>query len=135
MARAEGIEAELGGQLTERLTASAAYSYVKATNRNTGKDLARRPRHALSLSADWRTPLQGLSLGADLRVVSHSFDDGGNFTRLDGHTLVTLRASLPVSEQFELFGRIENLTDQRYQTIAGYGTFGRSAYIGARARF
>ena len=139
MARAEGIEAELGGQLTERLTASAAYSYVKAMSRSSGssgsKDLARRPRHALSLSADWRTPLRDLSLGADLRVVSHSFDDGGNFTRLDGHTLVTLRASLPVSEQFELFGRIENLTDQRYQTIAGYGTLGRSAYIGARARF
>jgi vitamin B12 transporter len=135
MARAEGIEAELGGALTEHLTASATYSYIKATNRNTGKDLARRPHQALTLSADWTTPLHGLTLGGDLRAVSHSFDDAGNFTRLGGYTLVTLRASLPVTEQIELFGRIENVTDERYQTTAGYGTLGRSAYIGARARF
>ena len=134
-ARAEGFEAELGGALTDRLKASAAYSYVKATNRATGKDLARRPRHALTLAADWRTPLHDLTLGADLRVVSHSFDDAGNFTRLGGYTLVALRASLPVTEQIELFARIENLGDVGYQTTASYGTLGRSAYVGARARF
>ena len=134
-ARAEGFEAELGGTVTDRLTARAAYSYVKALNRANGKSLARRPRHALSLSADWRSPLRDLKLGADLRVVSHSFDDAGNFTRLGGHTLVTLRASLPVGKTIELFGRIENLGDTRYQTIAGYGTLGRSVYVGARARF
>ena len=54
---------------------------------------------------------------------------------LDGYALVTLRASLPVSERLELFGRIENLGDERYQTAAGYGAYGRSAYVGARARF
>ena len=134
-ARAEGIEAELGGAITERLSVSATYSYIKATNSATGKDLARRPRHALTVSADWTTPLHDLSLGADLRVVSHSFDDAGNFTRLPGYALVTLRASLPVSERIELFGRIENLGDESYQTTAGYGTLGRSAYVGARARF
>ncbi len=134
-ARAEGVELEADAKLTERLTAHAAYSYVKATNRANGKDLARRPRHALTLSADWTTPLHDLTLGADLRVVSHSFDDAGNFTRLPGYALVTLRASLPVTEQIELFGRIENLTDERYQTTASYGTLGRSATIGARARF
>ena len=134
-ARAEGVEAELGAALTPRLTASAAYTYVKAINRATGKDLARRPRHALTLAADWRTPLHDLTLGADLRTVSHSFDDAGNFTRLPGYTLVTLRANVPVSAAIELFGRIENLGDTRYQTTAGYGTEGRSVFVGARARF
>ena len=134
-ARAEGFEAELGGALTDNLKASATYSYVKASNQANGKDLARRPRHALTLSADWATPLRSLKLGADLRVVSHSFDDAGNFTRLPGHTLVTVRASLPVNDTIELFGRIENLGNERYQTTAGYGTLGRSAYVGARARF
>ena len=134
-ARAEGIEAELGGALTDRLTASATYSFFKATNQMSGKDLARRPRQALTVSPDWKSPLHDLSLGADLRVVSHSFDDAGNFNRLPGYALVTLRASLPVTEQIELFGRIENLGDERYQTTAGYGSLGRSAYVGARARF
>ena len=134
-ARAEGFELEGDVQPVDGLSIHAAYSYVKTVNRGNSKDLARRPRHALSLSADWETPLAGIKLGADLRVVSRSFDDAGNFTQLDGYALGTLRASVPLGERFELYGRIENVGNVRYQTAAGYGTAGRSAYIGARARF
>ncbi|MET0179588.1 MAG: TonB-dependent receptor [Novosphingobium sp.] len=134
-ARAWGVEAEAGAKLSERFEVSAAYAYVKATNRATGRDLARRPRHALTLAADWTTPLAGLALGADLRLVSDSFDNPANTVRLDGYPLVAVRAALPVGERVELFGRVENLTDEDYATAAGYGTKGRSAYVGARARF
>ncbi len=139
-ARAEGFEVELGARVSERFRAQAAYSYVKATNRaagdaNFGNDLARRPRHAVTVAVDWETPLAGLELGGDIRMVGSSFDDAGNFTRLDGYALGTVRASVPVNDAFELFGRIENVTDEQYQTAAGYATAGRSAYIGVRARF
>lgn len=138
--RADGVEVELGAAMGENLRAQAVYTYVKSTNRTAGdirngNDLARRPRHALTVSADWSSPLAGLALGADLRLVGDSFDDSYNFTRLDGYHLVTVRASLPVTAHVELFGRVENLFDTQYQTTAGYGTPGRSAYIGARARF
>ncbi len=134
-ARAEGFEVELGVRPAETLSAFATYSYVRATDRTTRKDLARRPRHALTVGTEWVTPLAGLALGADLRLVSDSFDDAGNFARLDGYALVTLRASVPVNEQVELFGRVENVADVSYQTALGYGTPGRSAYAGVRARF
>jgi len=139
-ARATGVEVELGARVSERFRAQAAYSYVKATNRavgdaNFGKDLARRPRHAVTVSADWKTPLAGLELGGDIRMVSGSFDDAGNFTRLDGYATGTVRANVPVNDRFELFGRIENVTDEQYQTAAGYATAGRSAFAGVRARF
>ena len=134
-ARAEGIELELGAKLSEHFTAQAAYSYTRSRNRASGLDLARRPRHAVSVSADWETPLGGLALGGDLRLVGDSFDDAGNFVPLDAHALATVRASLPLGEHLELFGRIENLTDADYQTAAGYGAYGRSAYAGVRARF
>jgi vitamin B12 transporter len=68
-------------------------------------------------------------------LVSHSFDDARERVRLDGYTLATLRASVPLSDRIEIFGRIENVFDTSYQTVAGYGTYGRSAYAGARARF
>lgn len=134
-ARAEGVELELGAKLSGRFTAQAAYSYVRSRNRANGFDLARRPRHALTVSADWDTPLGGLAVGGDVRLVGDSFDDAGNFVPLDGYALATVRASLPLGEHLELFGRVENLTDAQYQTAAGYGTSGRSAYVGARARF
>lgn len=133
--RATGIELEGGARVDENLVLRAAYAHIKSTNRITGKDLARRPRDLLTLSADWTTPLERLTLGADLRLAGDSFDDAGNFTALDGYGLVTLRAALPIGEKFELFGRIENLTDESYQTAAGYGTYGRSAYAGVRVKW
>ncbi|MCB2075345.1 MAG: TonB-dependent receptor [Novosphingobium sp.] len=139
-ARAEGVEVELGAQVSDRLRAQAVYSYVRTRNRtagdaNRGNDLARRPHHAVTVALDWLTPLHDLELGADIRLVGDSFDDAGNFTPIDGYAVGTVRASLPLTEQFELFGRVENLTDERYETAAGYGTAGRSAHVGARARF
>ncbi|WP_198152697.1 TonB-dependent receptor plug domain-containing protein [Tsuneonella dongtanensis] len=141
-ARAEGFEVELGAEPVRGLGFGAAYSYAKSRDRDAGTDLARRPRHALTLTGDWDTdPLhhRGLKLGADLRLVGDSFDDAGNFTRIDGHALVDLRASkvlfaLDMRQQYdvELFGRVENLFDARYTEVAGYGTQGRAAYVGVR---
>ena len=139
-ARAQGVEAELGARPTDTLHLQAAYTYLETENRtvgiaNLGKDLPRRPTHALTLSSDWTTPLAGLTLGADLRMVGDSFDNASNATRLDGYALTTVRASFPVTEQVELYGRVENLFDRAYQTVATYGTQGRAAYIGLRARY
>lgn len=139
-ARAEGVELELGAKVSERFRAQAVYSYLKARNRtpgdvNEGNDLARRPHHTVTVSADWTTPLADLALGGDIRLVGNRFDNAANTSRLDGYALVTLRASLPVTESIELYGRVENLTNADYRTIAGYGTPGRAAYLGARARF
>jgi vitamin B12 transporter len=139
-ARAQGVEVEIGAAITSRLRAQAAYTYLKAKDRtpgsfNRGNELARRPRHAATFSLDWLAPLAGLKLGGDLRIVGRSFDDAGNFTQLGSHAVATLRARLPLGEAVELIGRVENITDERYQTAAGYATAGRSAFVGTRARF
>jgi vitamin B12 transporter len=54
---------------------------------------------------------------------------------LDDYWLVDLRASYPLVAGIEVYGRIENLFDTDYQTVAGYGTAGRSAYVGVRWAF
>ncbi len=137
-ARAEGVELEVRAPLAKGLSAEASYSYVKATDRtpggfNQGNDLARRPRHAATFALDWDSPF-GLALGADIRVLGRSFDDGGNFTRLGAHALGDIRASYPLNETIELFGRVENVWNEHYQTAAGYNTQGRAAYLGARLK-
>ena len=140
LVRAQGLEVELAARPVENFTARAVYAYIDTENRtsgaaNNGNDLPRRPRHALTASFDWETPLAGLTLGGDIRLLGDSFDDAGNFTRLDGYAVGTVRASLPIGEHVELFGRVENLWDEQYQTAAGYATAGRSGHVGARARF
>lgn len=137
--RAEGIELEGRRELTEALSARFAYSFVETENRtpgspNRGNVLARRPRHALSLGGEWRVNEEGAALGADLRWVSASYDDAANLVRIPSHAVVDVTARWPVSDTVELFGRIENLWDEDYQTAAGYASPGRGAFVGARLR-
>jgi vitamin B12 transporter len=40
-----------------------------------------------------------------------------------------------VNDRIELYARVDNLFDEQYQTVAGYGTLGRAAYAGVRVKF
>lgn len=132
-ARAQGIEAEAGFDLTSGIRLSGVYSFVDAQDRTTGLDLARRARHFGTLFADWQSHF-GLKLGADLRIVGPSWENAGNTARLAGYELVDLRAAIDIGDSFELFGRVENLFDEQYETVAGYGTPGRGVFAGVRAQ-
>ena len=135
-AEASGIEAALVLRPSPRLRVEAGYALVDAFNRsvpNANRRLPLRPQHSASVSLDWQSPL-GLSLGTTLSLVGDSFDNAANTVRIDGWRKLDLRASLPLPHGIELFGRVENLTDERYQTVAGYGTPRRSAFVGARFR-
>lgn len=129
--RAQGVEAELWAQPHHSVRLGALYALTDTKDRSTGLGLARRPRHAATFTAEVN-PLAEVMLAADLRIVSDSFDDGGNTVRLDGYSLLTLRASWNLTERVQLFGRVENLWNEQYQTAAGYATAGRSAFVGAR---
>ncbi len=132
-ARAQGVEVEAGADIAEGLRLSGVYAFIDAEDRTSDRTLARRPRHAATVFADYTAPF-GLKLGADLRLVSGSFENASNTVRLDGYQLVDLRAAMPVTEAFEIFGRIENVLDEDYQTAAGYASPERGAFVGVRAR-
>ena len=137
-ARAKGVELELAAKVTPRFTASAAYTWLNARDLTANRALARRPHHTVVLGADWRTPLHDLTLGADLRYVSLAYDYNNYVPatyRLAGHTVATVRASLPVTDRIDLFARVENVGNAQYQTAWGFNSEGRSVHAGARARF
>ena len=132
-ARAQGIEAEAGFDLAPGLRLAGIYSYVDAEDRTTDLDLARRPKHFGTIYGDWISDF-GLGLGADLRLVGASWDNASNTVRLEGYELLDVRASFGLGDNLELFGRVENVFDTDYQTVAGYGTAGRSVFGGIRAK-
>lgn len=138
-ARAEGVEVALNMRPSSTLTLSAAYSFIDAKNRaradvNFGNDLARRPHQSISASIDWKTPI-GLGIGATVLTVGDSFDDAANLNRLDGYTIVGLRADFPIGDKFSIYGRVDNLFDEKYTVVRGYSTPGRAAYGGIRLKF
>ena len=109
---------------TENLSAGA----------NHGRELARRPEHQANLAATYKWPV-GLSATAAIRYVGASFDNAANSYTLQSYTLLDLRASYPVNETFEVYGRVDNVFDDSYETVRNYGTLGRTATVGVRAKF
>ena len=76
----------------------------------------------------------GPTLGADVRWVSKSFDDAANLLSLRSYAVLDLTARWPISAKIELYGRIENLWNERYESAAGYASPPRGAFVGARWR-
>ena len=133
-ARAQGLEFTLALKPVDALRVQANYGYVDAINAMTGLDLARRPRHSVNVSADYDWAF-GLKTGATITHVGASFDNAANTRKLDGYVLVDLRAAFPVTQNIELYGRIENLFNEQYETSFRYGTPRRAAYAGVRRAF
>jgi vitamin B12 transporter len=135
---ATGLEAGLNLNPTNHLDMRASYTRVDAINRTAGANFgnrqALRPQHSMSVTADWQTPF-GLSVGSSLLWIGDSFDDAANTLRLDSYALVGLRASLPLTDTLEVYGRIDNLLNAHYTVVAGYNSFGRHATMGVRAKF
>ena len=134
--KADGVELTLAAEPIDGLIVSGAYSHIDTENRSAGFEgnrLARRPESSASLSADYRFA-NDLSVGATVLAVGDSFDDAANMVALDGHTLVGVRAELPVTQAVSVYGRVENLFDEDYQTVANYGSIGRVATVGVRFR-
>ena len=96
-----------------------------------GARLARVPRHDVSLSAS--TPLgPRTTAGLSLQSVSDRLD---TTTPLEDYTVLNANLTYTLANGADLFMRIDNLTDEQYQTTRGYGASDRAFYIGVRGTF
>lgn len=130
MVDSTGVEIHGGIALSASMRLNANYAFIDATD-GAGDPLIRIPRHSGDLSLDFNAG--GAFSGRLLLRHNGSEPDRsvsvGNWTRFD------LSGRYRISERVEVFARLENLLDEHYQQILGYGTPGRSGSIGARMRF
>jgi vitamin B12 transporter len=137
--QAHGVELQGSARPTGRLTVSGNYTWTDTENTSAGsaargKHLQRRPEHAANAELSYKWPVQ-LTTAVAVRYAGKSFEDVANLTPLKAYTLVDLRMSYPVSERLEVYGRVENLFDEDYETARAYGGVGRTAGLGLRSRF
>ncbi len=76
----------------------------------------------------------------NIRYTSDTVDDDfstfpATIVNLGSYAVVTLGGSYKVFDKTELYGRVENLFDRKYETDFGYGTQGRSVFVGVRQGF
>lgn len=139
LSREHGVEAYVEARPTDRLRIDLAYTYTHATENGTNE--VRRPHHiasanltALSRDRRFSATLTAHYNGVqeDLAYIDPSYvpvrERLGEFVR------VNLAANFQLSAGIALFGRVENLTDDRHEEVFSYATAGRAAYAGVKLR-
>lgn len=134
----EGVEVELRTSPCDALDFYLNYTWLDAFivdgqyfggfQGSPGDRLPRRPQHTLGAGLvytgdDWK-------LGAELT---------GGYDRLDApgvilgdYTVARVFGSYQVCENVELYGRLENVFDEEYDTTSGFRAAGFGAFAGAR---
>ena len=133
-ARAEGIEATLQVSPMDNLAMNATYTHTAGRDLETDLRLARRPLNKGNLNVFY-APITPLRLNLDLLLVGSSFSDTGNTQEVAGYGVINLAASYDVTENIQAFVKIDNLLNQEYEEVFGFGTFGRSAFGGLKLSF
>ncbi len=133
----QGVELYGGYQLTDMITVAANYAYIDAQDGD-GNTRTRVPEHSgdMTLSIDPDGPFSSTVLVRYNGEEQFDTDFNGTpDTTLDAWTRVDVTGSYDLSDRVELYGRIENLFDEDYQQIIGYGTPGVSGSVGIRLRY
>lgn len=138
-ATTSGLETEAIINFCESAKLNIGYTYLDATNDDTGSALLRRARNKLS-AALTLMPADYWDLSVQTNYRSSRLDnDFSSFpaetTVLAGYTTVNLFGRYRLSEGLEVFARVENLLDTNYSEVFGYGTYGLSAHGGVRLTF
>jgi len=135
-AKSKGIEAFASARPTKQVTVGASYTYTDTEDETTGEDLLRRAKHKFAFDVNYRFHEKG-SIDCEVVYVGERTDVNpstwpASRVELDDYTLVNLAGSCSVTDNLEVFGRIENLTDEDYEEVKGFGTPGVAGYVGVK---
>jgi len=127
--RTQGIELAATSPLGPRAELFGNYTYTDASGPD-GQRLSLVPRHDLTLGVEAQIT-ERLGGIATVQYVSDVIDG----VALDDYTVANAVVDYALSDSAEAYLRIDNIFDEQYQTVRGYGTSDRAVYVGFRARF
>lgn len=133
----DGAEVELRVSPGENLEIYANYTWLDAVivrglygfgAGSPGDRLPRRPRQSFSGGLVYTG--DRWELGAEVRGAHQRLDSGN--VPLQDYTVARAFGSVELSDHVELYGRVENVFDENYETVIGYRAPGTGAFVGCR---
>ncbi len=129
----EGVELAGRYAMSDTWAVDGSVTHARSRIESTGGELRNRP--------DWRggvgvhfSPLAALRFSASATYVGESFDSSiatGDLN-LDAYTRLDVSAVWQLSEKFETWLAIDNLTDEKYQQFVGFESRGMLPRAGVR---
>lgn len=122
----KGVELSAAALITEGIAVTGGYTYVD-TEMESGDRLPRVPRHNFVIGVDLQ-PMDKVEVNVTGKFVADVIDSSG--VKLDDYFLLSAKASYEFTPGWKAYVRGENLLDEDYETVLGYGTAGASVYGG-----
>lgn len=119
----QGFEAEVAYQISSELSAQLAYSYSRHTFEDyvndgtvySGNEMMRAPRTKAAATLTWKpVAISGLTTQLQADYFGEYWMDDENTRKADSYTLLHLKGEYAVAPGLTLYGRIENLLDEKY---------------------
>ncbi|MGM0571021.1 TonB-dependent siderophore receptor [Marinobacter sp.] len=132
-----GVEAEVVGDLTDRIQLFAGYTYVDIEDKDGNGARSFVPEHLAQVRATWKVPaVDGLKLGSKVRWQSGITQEQGVattgpnagetiVTRQGSYAVLDLMASYDFASDWNATLNVNNVTDEKY--IESLKKFGASA--------
>jgi vitamin B12 transporter len=128
----KGVELVANVPLGERWELLANWTNNDATD-TTDQPRVHRPENLGNIGLLYRAANERLAFIANWRLARDARDSGG--AALPDYEVLDLSVTYDTSATLEIFGRVQNATDETYQEVVGYNTPDRSIYGGVRVRF
>lgn len=121
-ARISGVEASFDWRILPALRARASYTYLHTLDVQYGRELLRRPRHALGAALSYRAA-SGLAATVEATGVGRRLDYDELLWAVAenrGFQQLGLMLSLPLRKRLSAFCRVDNALNARYEEVLGY---------------
>ncbi|MBS0210686.1 MAG: TonB-dependent receptor [Planctomycetes bacterium] len=134
-AASAGLEFTALVRLDSRTTLTGMYTKLDTRDEVNDVKLLRRPDDAASIGLNRKYFRDRANLNLTVMYVGQrdDIDYIGNRVQLDPYVVAYVAGSYNLTQRVQLFGRIDNLTDTRYQEVSGFGVMPFSGYAGASA--
>ncbi len=127
-----GIELSGALPLAGTVVLTGNYTYNETEDAE-GFQRLRVPEQMANIGLGFRPGDGRLAINLLLHVSRDAIDGLGD--ELDDYEVLNLTASYRVMDSLEVYGRVENLTDENYEMVPTYNTPGAAGYAGVRYDF
>ncbi len=152
---AYGVETTVDLEIVKNLRFSGNYTYTHTEVKGNpagfpsdflfiqdGSRLLRRPTHKASMDLIWNFLDNRGELAANVLYVGGRRDIRTGkagfptvLARADDYVILNLTGRFRINDWLTVFARVDNVTDENYEDIVGFGTAGASAYGGMRLEY
>jgi vitamin B12 transporter len=132
--RIDGLELAYAHEVYEGVVLNTNYTHLFKAEDNDGKALGRRAKDTFNIALDYYG-IENLHLGVDAQYIGERYDRAGEQGEQTGkYTVFNMTADYQITDNIQVYGKIENLGDKYYQSVYGYATSPRAFYIGVRGK-